>query len=281
MNSNEENTNNITSGTNVTVNMNNNPINITQSSNTNINMSTNVLQNNGQSYSQPVVEEKPKKKNNIILIIGIIAILCVVGYFIYNKFISNQNDCIELKNEGSMSFDNQLAIQSGDTQYVFSSKFDIDFISTAIKFDNIKLNVCSTSQDNSSINFHVGDTTNTRMVESYELIDSDTGKKINANNTNELLKELGYHSYGTYKEEATVIETDDYGTFGYISGMGCRIYDIELQLSSGKKVIAKYTVYDKQINKNELLKKNQKYTFDFEVKEETFEPIVYIIKDFN
>ena len=65
MNSNEENTNNITSGTNVTVNMNNNPINITQSLNTNINMSTNVLQNNevpnqnnGQSYSQPAIEEK-------------------------------------------------------------------------------------------------------------------------------------------------------------------------------------------------------------------------------
>lgn len=242
--------------------------------------------------NQPV--EAPKKKSNMPIIIIVIVVLAVAGYFIYNK-MSNGSDgstssqsssskgsnCIEdVHFEGSMSMDGVTGIAVGDTQYVFDTSFDADFISSLSNFDDIKINLCY-SNKKPSTNFQVGSTTKSKTVESIELFDKNTNKKLNATNTKDLLKELGYHSFGKHTEEATLISISSSSSFGFSGGESYESYDTEIEFANGRKVNAEYKVFKGQTDKSKQLQQGQKYTFDFEVEEDTFDVFSYTITDFN
>ena len=228
------------------------------------------------------------KKSSIPMIIGIVvvlAVICVVVFVV--KPFSKDSDggsstgkgnCVEkVKSEGYMGFNGQSAIASGDTQYVFDSSTDDDFLTTVMKLDDLVFNICYTDKGASSVNFHVGSTTKTKMVVSYEIYDTVNNKVLNAKNKDSLLQELGYHSYGKHTEEATVVSLDS--DSGY--GIGYKFYNIEIEFASGRKVEAEYKVTNDQKDNFELLKENEKYTFDFEVTEDTFDPVKYTIIDFK
>jgi hypothetical protein len=229
----------------------------------------------------------PEKSNNLPMIIGIVvvlAVICVV-VFVIKPFSKDDNsgsgggsNCVEkIKSEGYMGFNGQSAIASGNTQYVFDKSFDSDLIETVMEFDDLAFNICYTEKGASSVNFHVGETTKTRMVVSYEIYDTVNNKTLKPTDKTTLLKELGYHTYGKHTEEATVIKLDSDAGYGF----GYKYYNIELEFANGRKVEAEYKLTDGQKDNYELLKENQKYTFDFEVTEDTFDPIVYTIIDFK
>ena len=236
-------------------------------------------------------EVQPKKKSNVVAIIIVILFIGAAGYFLYNKFFAGNNSggssslgggsCIEdFKSEGSMSLNGQMAVASGDTQYIFDSSFNTDFISAAMDFEDVKLKLCYKS-GNASANFHVGSTTNSKNVESYELYNRTNNSKINATDIGGLLKELGYHAFGQYTEEATLIEIDSYPGFGFSNGETYTNYDVKIKLSSGKEVEATYRVGEGQTDRHSELEANKQYTFDFEVQEDTFDAFKYVITDFR
>lgn len=275
--------------------------NLNQNSNSNqilipgdsVNMPTqNILQGQAQimnnlNQTQPIQDQNktsinaPKKKKTGVIIIAILVIV-VLGYFIYTKIIDGAGACIDsLEYNGSMLFGDYFAIGSNDTQYIFDSKFDIDFLSKVIKFDNVSFKICYTKTNNSLYNFHVGDTTKSKKVESFELYNTNNNKKINSTNINDLLKELGYHSYGKHTEKAKVLEVEKYPSFGFSDGQSFVSYDVNIEFTNGVKVEAKYIVLANQENKIDELENGKEYTLIFEVKEDTFNPVQYVINDFS
>lgn len=233
----------------------------------------------GQNIS-PMIGQQTKKNNNMGVFIVLILVLGGVGYYLFSKSgKSTSSGCIDdFKKDMAMSSNGIVAMSSGDTQYVFDSSYDTDFLFALSKFENLRIKICYNDANTSSINFQIGDTNKTQMVSSLELYD-ENGKQIKANNINELLKELGYHAYGKYTEKVKVIDFSKNYDYAYINGKSAKIYDVTIELSNGKKVDAEYTVIKDQTDKINELEKGKEYTVDFEVKEDTFEPMVYTITD--
>jgi hypothetical protein len=223
------------------------------------------VQNINTNSMQPSVKNKNVK---IALILAVIGVAFIIGYFVYTKLFNNPSEssnCInDVQIDIRMMSDNKLVVGVGDTQYIFDD--DGEYLYKALSMDEVTLNICATNYG-SSINFHVGETTKSKLVQKYELYNKNNKNKITATNFNELLKELGYHAYGAYTEEVKFIGYD-----GYYS------YEVELELSSGKKVTAECS-NSFPTEKLKELEKNKNYTFVFEVKEDTFNPIKYVLND--
>ena len=267
--------------TNNEENLNNNDNNTIQ---------TNMSEFKEDDYITQYLYEQELRKKRIIIIIVIILMLGLLGYFGYNKFFANKSNnsvgksnCIDdFKVEGKMLFDNVLGIKSGDIQYIFDSKYDVNFISKAVDFsDDINFKVCYTNVKNLSVDFQIGDTKSSKEATSIELYDKTSGKKITATNIDKLLNELNYHSYGEHTEEGTVVKVDSYPNYKYISNKSYLNYDLEIEFSNGKKVEAIYRVVSEKESKIAELEEGKKYMFDFTVQSDRFNPIEYIITDFK
>ena len=223
---------------------------------------------NAQNINTNFHPSTKNKNAKIALILAAIGVVFIIGYFVYTKLFNNPSEssnCInDVQIDIRMMSDNKLVVGVGDTQYIFDN--DGEYLYKALSMDEVTLNICATNYG-SSINFHVGETTKSKLVQKYELYNKNNKNKITATNFNELLKELGYHAYGVYTEEVKFIGYD-----GYYS------YEVELELSSGKKVTAECS-NSFPTEKLKELEKNKNYTFVFEVKEDTFNPIKYVLND--
>ena len=242
--------------------------------------------------TNPNTETKKNNKPLLFIIIGVLVVViaCVV-IFVIKPFSkengdSDSNDgkisCVEnIKNEGYMSSGDQLGMASGDTQYVFGPKFDTNFIMKAVSFDEIVLNICSSDKNTSSFDFNLGETTKTRVVDSFELVDKNTNKKLEAKDIDTLLTELGYHTYGKHSEEAKLVSKSDSPEFGIDGDKSYIYYKLEIAFSNGKVIEANYKVEDKNNDKSAMLKENENYTFDFEVSEGMFGSVEYTVTSFK
>ena len=189
--------------------------------------------------------------------------------------------CVEnVKFDGYMSMGSKVSMSVEDVQYdLDSSKTDTKFIMEAYKFDDVVFKVCYTPGKAGSVT--VGESTEYRNVERIELYDANTLQKLKAKDVDSLLKELGYHAYGTHTEKAKVISIDTMGGFGY-GDEGSYIYhDMELQFSNNKVIEARYKVFENQQDRAKQIEKNKEYTFTFTVEEDVFNPIAYTITDFK
>lgn len=252
-----------------------------------------------QQLQQSQQPEQPIKtssnKTPIFIIVGVVIVaLLVGGYFLFNKPTSSNGggesnggassslgkNCTKISEiEGNGSFDDISYIETGDTQYFFDGIVDGEILAIAFDFVEVEATICYKELDNSKVEFHAGETTKTRQVESIEFYDTSNNKKISANNKKEFLKELGYHSAGKYTEKAKVVDKEDYPGSGYADGKSYTFYNIYIELSSGKKVSTLYNVYEGQENKFSKIQKGETYTFDFEVKEDLFDVMEYTITD--
>ena len=242
----------------------------------------------------PVYEYTPEQapKKNPLGILIILIIIAVAGYFGYTKFFANSDSesnsdsknasCIDnFETSGYMTTDGKMAVEQGDTQYIFDSKFDFDLLDVAFHSDDIRVKVCYSDMDDSSVNFHVGNTTKSSKVVSFELYNKADNKKIEAKTANDLIAELGYHSVGEHTEEATVIEKSDFPGVGFSGDKTYTYYTLTIEFSNGKKVEADYVIYQGQTSKIDQLEVGKKYTFNFNVEEDTFEILKYTITNFN
>ncbi len=240
-----------------------------------------------------MVEPQKRSKAPIIVVILLLVVAAVVVIFVIKPFSKENSSnggssgggngkatCIEkIKTQGTMSSNGVSAIIYGDTQYIMD--VDYDFITAVADFDDLLFNICYTDEDISSVNFQAFSTTKTKKVVSYEIYDSKNDKILEAKDTASLLKELGYHSYGKHTEEAKVVNIGSTPGFGYSGEKTYSYYDVEIEFNNGTKVEAKYKVFSGTTNKIDLLKENEKYTFNFEVSEGTLDPVEYTITDFN
>lgn len=189
------------------------------------------VHNQSQSMKGPIQSPQLGKNNiksNTLIIVGVILILVSLGYYRYTGL--SKKICIDnFKSEITTTFNNQMVISSGDTQYIFDSRFDPGFISKAINFDNLKIKICYTNAPATKLKFQLGESTKTKMVDNFELYEKTNNKKINATNINELLKELGYHTYGKYTEEATIVEMNSTPKWGYSSGKHYISYSLKIE----------------------------------------------------
>ena len=266
-------------------NLNNNSLNnVSPINETNNLYEQNTLNESVQNQlleEKPILENEPKKKKSSI-IIPVIIVLAVVGFVIFTDLNSQAGNCInDIIYDGSISSDNMIAIGYGDTQYVFDSSFDTELIEMVMHLEDISMNICYKNVKGQRIDFHVGNTTKSKMVDSFELYDRTNNKKINAKTTDDFLKELGYHSYGKHSDQAKVIETSKYPTGSFSGGVSYKKYGIVLEFTNGKKVEAIYKVQYGHADNFKKLEEGKTYTFDFVVEKDTFEPIVYTITDFK
>ncbi len=237
---------------------------------------------NIDSTQEPTMVEIPKNKKNVITIVLVVILLFSVGFFIFDELkSSSSSSCIEdVKFEGAMMMDDVLGLELGNTQYIFDSKFNNDFIMDFYTFEEIKINMCYSNKEVSA-DFQVGSTTLSKKVKSIEFYDRNNNKKLNSTNTNDLLKELGYHPYGTYQEEVTLVDISDSPMIGISDDESYMVYKTEIEFANGKKVKANYKVTNEQQDKSTQLLKGKKYTISFISEKGIGEPISYTITDFN
>ena len=147
------------------INMNGNVENNVQNNVENANLNANEVLNK-------VEESTPNPKSNMSKIILAIAVLLIaVGAVLFfmnsgsGEKTKNKDNCIDkVKPEGFMGMNDQFAMASGKTQYVFGSSFDTDFISKVAEYDFIAFNICIKEGDTSSVSFQVGETTETNST---------------------------------------------------------------------------------------------------------------------
>ena len=175
-----------------------------------------------------------------------------------------------------------LEISYDDMKYYFDENYDDDLIIEALKQEYAGVKICYKDIDTSKYNIYNGEDPNRiKEVISAEIYDLTNNKKINANSKDSLLKELGYHTPGKYTEEIKVIELSDITGAGSKNGKNFTIYNLRIQLSSGKELYATYDVYEGQHDKYKLLKVGQTYKADIEVEENLFDGLEYVITDFR
>ncbi len=213
------------------------------------------------SEDEPIVEFGSSVKSSKKIMLFILLIVVGVGvwyYFNESGGGGGKEECTQnLKFEASMETNGTLAIGNGDTQYLFDSSQDTNFIKQAISIDDIEYKICYTGSKD--VNFHVASTTKSKQAKSIEFYDPETKQKINAKDMNTLLTEMGYHGYGYHTEEAKVVSID--------------YFSIEIELKSGKVVEA-------DLSDNSLrsqLQEGQTYTFEFDVQEDTLDGFKYVI----
>lgn len=238
----------------------------------------------GQSFNDTAVRRDNRK--SLIFVVIFIALGCYIIFTNNQKNGSGEIECInDFESDITLSFDGTMylkAVGDDDNQYILNPTFDVEFISSAMKFDEVRLKICYVDIDLSSENLHIGGTTSAKMIDSFELYNRSTNKRIKANKVNDLIEELGYHSYGKYTEEAILSDFDDSPSYGYSSDFGEYLaYDLTLQFTNGIKVEADYIIYADIEDKTKLLKVGNKYNFTFEVKKDILDPLKYVITDFE
>ena len=242
--------------------------------NQNVNDSLNDSGNKFTSIlNTSAMSKKGNKITNIIVAVFVLAVLLIVFVFSPSRGKLECEDNIDF--DGYTFFDNVMAMYYDETQYVFESKFDSEFLKFVDDFDNITFKICSREAAKDEYNFAFLDASNTKVVESFELYDKESNKKLSSRDKDSLLEELGYHSFGAHAEEAEVVSFST-----NLSGFNLKYHKVEIKLKSGKIVEAHYGVTNK-VDKIKNLKENETYNFEFRVVRDDFEPFVYLIDDFT
>lgn len=246
--------------------------------------------------------EKTKKNNTIIIIIAIVALVAIgvgVGTFLLkdkdNKKVettnkeetpkessdeeknppkeSDESDASEvcdkkIKYLGRTTMNGEIFIETEDeTTYYFKSNNELGNKALLIGFlsyyDNIDINICYKEID--------GNKQGTKV----EFFDTETNKELVSTSKEELIKELGYHSYGEYTEKVELLEFDPDPGFGVSGDKSYIYYSMKIKLNNGKIVDTKYVVYDIDNNTQVKFDVNKTYTMKFVVEEDSFELFEY------
>ena len=236
--------------------------------------------------TQPDLNQNTKKKSSPIAIIVLVVALGALGYFLYNKFVGGGGsaECIKDIKVDIWSIDEDNAvIASGKTQYVFDKKIDNDLVKYALESDDIALNICYKNAKDSLVQFYLGESTETKSVESFELYNRKTNEKIKSNTIDDLFVELGYPSIGKHTEEVTIV--DVYSTMGFEIGDSTNTtftsYTFKITLANGNTIEAIYKAYTGQEDKAKQVVQGNRYTIDYEVGKDSFGSYEYVITDFK
>ncbi|MBR1386521.1 MAG: hypothetical protein IJ568_06795 [Bacilli bacterium] len=155
------------------------------------------------------------------------------------------------------------------------------FIEQSTKFDEISYNICYTNLKKSDTSLYVFGATESKKIESIELYNNKTNKKINSKDIDLLITELGFHSYGKHLEKAKVTYISNTVGFGFDENNNkFSNLKMTIEFENGLVVDANYRFY-KTNDKINLLKINNSYLFEFEVINGITNPIQYIISDFE